>query len=103
MRRERRTTEEWKAIIVAQQSSGVSAREYCAKHDIHLKTFSARKSDINKKTAQPNSKWVKVLKPQSQSVSPLTSLTLVYHGVILNAAPSVEAKWLADVMKALAS
>jgi hypothetical protein len=52
MRRERRTREEWKAIIVAQQSSGVSAREYCATHNINLKTFTARKSNIHKRTAQ---------------------------------------------------
>jgi hypothetical protein len=47
MRRERRIREEWKAIFVAQQSSDVTAREYCAKHHIHLKTFCARKSDID--------------------------------------------------------
>tara|TARA_R110000744_G_scaffold13499_25_gene39248 strand:+ start:2483 stop:2632 length:150 start_codon:yes stop_codon:yes gene_type:complete len=47
------------AIIVAQQSSGVSAREYCAKHNIHLKTFSARKNDIDKRTAHPTGSWLK--------------------------------------------
>jgi len=46
MRRERRTKEEWKAIFVAQQPSGSAAREYCAKYNIHFKTFCVRKSDI---------------------------------------------------------
>ena len=99
MRRERRTTKEWKAIIVAQQSSGVSAREYCAKHNIHLKTFSARKSDIDKRTAQPTGKWVKVVKPKSAP----PPLTVVYRDVTLNVAHAVDAKWIVDVMKALAS
>lgn len=96
MRRQRRTKDEWKNIFAAQQASDLDAPEYCAKRNIHLQTFYARKSDINKKTAQPNSKWVKVVKPQLAPVSAPHSLTLVYHGVILNAAPSVEAKWLAS-------
>ena len=103
MRRERRTTEEWKAIIVAQQSSGVSAREYCAKHNIHLKTFSARKSDIDKRTTQPTGKLVKVVKPNSALVSAPPPLTVVYRDVTLNVAHAVEAKWIVDVMRALAS
>jgi hypothetical protein len=37
-----------KAIFVAQQSSGVAAREYCALHNIHFKTFCARKSVMKK-------------------------------------------------------
>jgi hypothetical protein len=103
MLRERRTTEEWKAIIAAQQSSGVSAHEYCAKHNIHLKTFSARKSDIDKRTAQPIGKLVKVVKPKSAPVSAPPPLTVVYRDVTLNVAHAVEAKWIVDVMKALAS
>lgn len=103
MRRERRTREEWKAIFVAQQSSGVTAREYCAMHNIHLKTFSARKSDIDKRTAQPTGKLVKVVKPKSAPVSAPPQLTVVYRGLTLNVGRTVEAKWLADVMKALAS
>lgn len=103
MRRERRTREEWKAIFVAQQSSGVTAREYCARHNIHLKTFSARKSDIDKRTAQPTGKLVKVVKPKSAPVSAPPQLTVVYRGLTLNVGRTVEAKWLADVMKALAS
>lgn len=103
MRRERRTREEWKAIFVAQQSSGVTAAEYCAKHSIHLKTFSARKSDIDKRSAQPTGKLVKVVKPKPEPVSTPPPLTVVYRGVTLNVDHAVEAKWLADVIKALAS
>jgi hypothetical protein len=103
MRRERRTREEWKAIFVAQQSSGVTAREYCTKHNIHLKTFSARKSDIDKRTAQPTGKLVKVVKSESAPMSTLPPLSVVYRGVTLNVGQAVEAKWLADVIKALAS
>ena len=103
MRRQRRTKEEWLATFAAQQASGLNMTEYCAKHNILLKTFSARKCDMNKKTARPTGKLIKVVKPNSQSVSTTPSLTVVYHEVTLNVGQAVEAKWLADVMKALAS
>ena len=103
MRRERRTREEWKAIFVTQQSSGIAAREYCALHNIHFKTFSARKSDIDKRTAQPTGNLVKVVKPKSAPISTPPPLTVVYHGVILNVAHAVDSKWIVDVMKALVS
>ena len=78
--------------------------EYCAKHNILLKTFSARKCDMNKKVARPTGKLIKVVKPKPkpQSVPTTPSLTVVYHDVTLNLGQTVEAKWLADVMKALA-
>lgn len=103
MRRERRTREQWKAIFVAQLSSGVTAREYCVKHNIHLKTFFARKSDIDKRAVQPTGNLVKVVRAKPERISAPTPLTVVYHGVTLNVGQAVEAKWLADVMKALAS
>ena len=49
MRRKRRTKEDWNTVFVSQLSSGLTANEYCAKHNIHFKNFSAHKSDINKK------------------------------------------------------
>jgi hypothetical protein len=100
MRRQRRTIDEWKNTLAAQQASGLNAPEYCVKHNIHLQTFYARKCDLNKKTA---SKLVKVLKPKLQSLSTTPSLTIVYQGITLNMDQAIEAKWLADVMKALAS
>jgi hypothetical protein len=65
-------------------------------------TFSARKSDMNKKAARPTGKLLKVVKPKSQSVSAKPSLTDVHHDVTLNS-QTVEVKWLADVIKALVS
>ena len=103
MRRQRRTKEEWKHIFASQQASELSAPEYCAKHNIHLQTFYARKSDIDKKTAQPNSKLIKVVIPKTAPAPTPPPLTVVYHGVTLNVGQDAEAKWLADVIKALAS
>jgi hypothetical protein len=62
MRLQRQTKYEWKNTVAAQQVSGLKASEYCAKHNIHIQTFYARRSEINKKAVQTTSKLVKVLK-----------------------------------------
>ena len=104
MRRQRRTKEQWDSIFAAQLTSGLSASEYCAKHCIHLKTFSARKSDFKKRKELPNSnKLVKVVTSKPKVVPPTPSLSVVYRDVRLNLDQAVDVRWLADVMKALAS
>ena len=45
-RRQRRTKEQWDSIFASQLTSGLSASEYCAKHGIHLKTFSDIKRQL---------------------------------------------------------
>jgi uncharacterized membrane protein len=103
MRRQRQTKDEWENTVAAQQVSVLKASEYCAKHNIHLQTFYARKSEINKQAVQTTSKLVKVLKSKSQLVSTIPPLTIIHNGMTLSVAQPVEATWLADVMKALAS
>lgn len=58
---------------------------------------------MNKKAARPTGKLLKVVKPKSQSVSTKPSLTDIHHDVTLNVDQTFEAKWLADVIKALVS
>ena len=104
MRRQRRTKEQWDSIFASQLTSGLSASEYCAKHGIHLKTFSARKSDFKKRKELPNSsKLVKVVSSKPKVVPSTPSLSVVYRDVTLNLDQAVDVRWLADVMKALAS
>ena len=102
MRRQRQTKNEWENTVAAQQASGLKISEYCAKYNIHLQTFYARRSEINKKMVQTNCKLVKVFKSKSQLVSTTPPLTIIYNGVTLSVAQPVEPTWLADVMKALA-
>jgi len=103
MRRQRRTKAPWQSILASQQSSGLVPPEYCMKHSIHLQTFYARRCEMNKRPASPSGKLIKVSQPNTQSAPTPPQLTVVYHGVTLNVDPLVEAKWLANVMKALAS
>ena len=102
MRRQRQTKDEWENTVAAQQASGLKISEYCVKYNIHLQTFYARRSEINKKAVQTTSKLVKVIKSKSQLVSTASPLTIIHNGVTLSVAQPVEATWLADVMKALA-
>tara|TARA_R110000868_G_scaffold38601_1_gene134889 strand:- start:566 stop:880 length:315 start_codon:yes stop_codon:yes gene_type:complete len=104
MRQQRRTKQQWDSIFASQITSGLTASEYCAKHGIHHKTFSARKSDFNKRTSQSTSnKLVKVVTSKPKVVSSTSPFSVVYRDVILNVDQAVEARWLADVIKALAS
>jgi hypothetical protein len=103
MRRQRRTKAQWQNIFTAQQASGFAPPEYCVKHNIHLQTFYARRCEMNKMAPQHTGKLIKIVKSKTQSVSMTSELTIVYHGVTLHVDRSVDAKWLADVMKVLAS
>ena len=92
MRRKRQTKNEWENTVAAQQASGLNISEYCAKHNIHLQTFYARRSEVNKKAVQTTSKLVKVkvLKSKSQLVSTTLPLTIIHNGVTLSMAQPVE-------------
>jgi hypothetical protein len=81
MRRQRQTKDEWKNTVAAQQASGLKTSEYCAKYNIHLQTFYARRNEINKKAVQTTSKLVKVLKSKSQFVSTIPPLTIIHNGL----------------------
>lgn len=43
----RRSKEKWRQIVADQQSSGLTAAEYCRQHDINSKYFSTRKTQLN--------------------------------------------------------
>jgi len=101
MRQQRQSTEEWENTVAAQQASGLKAYEYCAKHNIHIQIFYARRSEINKKTTQTSSKLVKVIQFTPSLISTTPPLAIIYHGGTLSVTQPVEAKWLTDVMKAL--
>lgn len=103
MRRQRRTKAQWQHIFTAQQPSGLAPSEYCVKHSIHLQTCYARRCEMNKRAAQQTVFLIKVSLPKTQPAPMTSPLTVVYCGVTLNVEQIVEAKWLADVMKAVVS
>jgi hypothetical protein len=100
MRQQRQTKEDWKNTVAAQQASGLKDSEYCAKHNIHIQTFYARRSENNKKTTQTISKLVKVIQSTPPLISTTAPLTIIHHGLTLSVTQPVEVKWLTDVIKA---
>lgn len=104
MHKKRRTKEEWEATLEAQEASGLTPREYCAKHHIHLQTFYARKSELHKPRPKSGAKtWVKVSKAEPASPAQPPQLSLHYQGVVINMPHEPAARWLTDVIKGLAS
>jgi hypothetical protein len=98
MRRQRQTKDKWRNTVAAQQDSGLKISKYCTKYNIHLQTFYALRSEINKMTVQTTSKLVKVLKSKSQLIIMISPLTIIHNGVTLIVAQPVEATWLAVEM-----
>jgi len=43
----RRSEEEWRELITQQQSSGISAAQFCREHSINPKYFSTRKQQLS--------------------------------------------------------
>jgi len=100
MRNERRTIAQWQAIFDKQQSSGLSIKAFCQRHDIHLQTFYARKSDLRPKAKKPCRALVKIEKPINKG--PSASITCQFKGVEMFCNDAVNPQWFADMVKALA-
>ncbi|MGB5708262.1 MAG: hypothetical protein WBM41_15690 [Arenicellales bacterium] len=54
----RRTKADWRALIVQQQTSGLSAAEFCRRHEINAKYFSLRKKQLS--DTDTNSSFVQI-------------------------------------------
>lgn len=109
-RRPRKSIEQWKAIINDQQASGLSRLEYCLKHDIHIDTFSARLSEINRRlNHQSNVSTDSIAKPQLVKVSTpgrkgqREYIAIAFADVEVRLPLSVQADWFAQVLKGLQS
>ena len=48
----RRSLADWQTIIEAQQASGLTIVEYCRRHQLSIKSFSARKLKIKRQAQQ---------------------------------------------------
>jgi len=48
----RRTNAQWSELIEQQQTSGLSAAEFCRRHSVNAKYFSLRKQKLSKSSKQ---------------------------------------------------
>lgn len=109
-RRPRKSIEQWKAVIADQQASGLSRLEYCFKHDIHIDTFSARLSEINRGlNGRSTVSAETIVKPQLVKVSTQSRkaqreyIAIAFADVEVRLPLSVQADWFAHVLKGLQS
>lgn len=95
----RRSQADWRALIEAQVSSGMTAAAFCLKHGINQKYFSFRRRQLGAKAASPSSRFIPV---KLSGVSRAEMLRLrVGTSTTLELPPSVEPEWLAGLLRAL--
>ena len=92
----RRSQEEWKTLIERQKESSQSATQFCQEHNINEHYFSCVKSKLKKKPVASQ------LFQSIGSLVPSQSITLQIGDMHINLPPSVDAAWLATLIKHLA-
>ncbi len=66
----RRTKSQWRDLIDQQSSSGLTAAEFCSRHDVNAKYFSLRKKQLGQIPGQPSDRFIQ-LTPTVTTDSPL--------------------------------
>lgn len=102
----RRNRQQWLAIFDAQQTSELSAKEYCQQHELNYQTFTARKSDfINNKISskvKSKSQLVKVQTHKSGNRGANHPTIILKHGdTELHMSTPQDPSWLGMLIKAL--
>mgnify|MGYP000170239485 FL=1 len=97
----RRSQQQWRELIAAQELSDLSIVEYCRKHNISTKSFYGRRSALIKPaSASPDSVFVKAVKPSTSSASEFAVLSV--GNAELRFSKQTDTKWLAALMRQLA-
>ena len=98
----RRTQQEWLSLFQQHEQSGLTAAEFCREHHLNAKYFSKRKWDLNWKAKSPNQSqsFIRVSRPEHKHSPSAIQLTVGEIG--LNLPKSIDAQWLAVLVKALA-
>jgi len=68
----RRTKAQWQKLIDQHTLSGLTAAEFCRRHDVNSKYFSLRKKQLAKPSGQPSNRFVQ-LSPARADNSPPAS------------------------------
>ena len=102
MKRIRRTNEAWQQLIRQQEQSGMSASVFCEQQGLSTKTFYRRRKALRPGRAEKPQRFIKVKsKSLPASVSPSHEMVLHYQKLKLQLSSSVDAGWVATLMKAL--
>lgn len=97
----RRSQSEWQTLLKAQRESGLSVANFCRQQGLDVKYFSKQKRAFKAEVASTPSRFIKIPPaPSSASMSNL-ELTLHHQNTRLVLHTGIDARWVADLMKAL--
>lgn len=103
----KRSQEEWRELFARQETSGLSAAEFCKKNDLCPKHFSVRRKQLEWKAGEIETGFVRAqvkndMKEMDVSGRAVTSLIIHCHAgqLVFGALP--QPHWLAQLLKALA-
>ncbi len=102
MKRIRRTNEAWRELIRQQEQSGMSPAAFCEQQGLSIKTFYRRRKALRPAQTERSQRFIQVKSgSRPVSVSPSQELSLHYQTLKLQFSSSVDACWVATLMKAL--
>jgi hypothetical protein len=98
----KRSESDWRDLIQRHHDSGLSANAFCKQNKLCPKYFSLRKKQLRhegqSKIVRPPFMTAKV----SSTPSSQNGIMLSYQGTVLTIPCSVNERWLANLLKALA-
>jgi len=97
----RRSKQQWRVLIAAQERSDLSIAEYCRQHGISTKSFYGRRRALIKDASSSSSPaFVKAVTPSPSVSSEFAVLSI--GSAELRLTRQTDTKWLAALMKQLA-
>jgi transposase-like protein len=100
--RKRRSQSEWQALLKTQKESQLSVAEFCRQAGLDAKYFSKRKRAFETQgTTSAPSRFIKMPPPSSSSPMSNQELALHHQNTRLVLHTGIDARWVADLMKAL--
>jgi hypothetical protein len=104
----RRTQAQWQTIIEQHVQSGLSPREYCSQHNIHLQTFYSRRHAMGLANTRKYKRKTTPTKSVSQFVqanvvSRHCSIVMQTREAQLSFSSECDPAWLAKLLKELAA
>lgn len=104
----RRTKQQWRILVEQQAQSGLTPRDFCQQHNIHLQTFYSSRHALGLATPMQRSKKSPTTAPTSQFVQAElanhhSSIVMQTREAQLSFSSACDPLWLAKLLKGLAA
>jgi len=95
----RRTKAQWRALIEAHASSGLTATAFCRDHGVNPKYFSLRRRELGEGTSKRTSNFIRVSAMKLPGGERITVRDR--FGMSVELPLGIEPKWLAELLRSL--